>query len=420
VRIVFLTQYFPPEIGAPQNRLYDLAIRLKSYGVDINILTAMPNYPQMQIYDGYKGKWYMEETIDGLRVQRGWIFVSKGRGVLSRLMNYFSFVFSSFFIGLFKLKKCDYIFCESPPLFLGISAYLICKIKNAKLIFNVSDLWPESAEKLGIIKNEFFLKLAKHLEEFLYAHSALISCQTQGIVKNISLRFPQKKVLWVSNGVDLDNFKRADTIKQCDTLNTVFSENNINKKLTIDDFICLYAGIIGHAQGLEVILKTAHRLKDLTKIKFILMGSGPEKDKLITLSNQLKLDNIFFLQPVTRSRMSQIIAEIDTAIIPLKKLDIFLGAIPSKIFENLAMQKPILLGVEGEAKELFIDRGNCGLAFIPEDDVDLSKKILQLYHNPQLMRTLGKNGEEYVRNNFSRAQIAENFWKELQRMDNAH
>ncbi len=418
MRIVFLTQYFPPETGAPQNRLYDLAIRLKNYGAEISLLTAMPNYPQMMIYEGYRRKWYMEESMEGLKVQRSWIFVSKRKGVIFRLLNYFSFVFSSLIMGIFKLKKCDYVFCESPPLFLGISAYLICKLKNAKLIFNISDLWPESAEKLGIVKNKSFLNLAKRLEEFLYAHAAIITCQTQGIVKNISSRFPQKKVLWVSNGVNLDNFKTREPIKQRDTLNAVFNENHISQKLTDNDFVCLYAGIIGYAQGLEVILKAAQRLKDVKEIKFILLGSGPEKDKLIALSNQLKLDTVFFPEPVVRDRMLQIIAGTDTAIIPLKKLDIFLGAIPSKIFENLAMQKPILLGVEGEAKELFIDRGNCGLAFTPENDLDLSEKILQLYRNPELKHTLGKNGEKYVRNNFSRAQIAENFWKELQKIYN--
>lgn len=414
MRIVFLTQYFPPEVGAPQNRFYDLAVRLKKYGADVSIFTAMPNYPKMEIYEGYKGKLYLNETIDGLYVQRSWIFVSKRKGVLFRLLNYFSFVFSSLIIGMFKLKRCDYILCESPPLFLGISAYLLCKMKRAKLIFNVSDLWPESAEKLGIVTNKLFLKSATSLEEFLYKHSYIITGQTQGIVKNISSRFPQKEVLWISNGVDIDRFNNADKSKNRTSINKLFIENSIKFALSDDDFVCFYGGIIGHAQGLDVILKAAEQLKNYQRIKFILLGSGPEKDKLIALKNNLQLNNVYFIEPIAKNMMLQVIAGIDAAIIPLKRLDIFLGAIPSKIFENLAMQKPILLGVNGEAKELFIDNAKGGLAFMPEDEKDLAEKILQLYNNPALGYQLGKNGADYVNRNFSREQIAQKFWQAIQ------
>src|ERR1700719_1032823 len=147
MKLIILTQYFPPEVGAPQNRLYEIAVRLKQKDVDIEVLTAMPNYPKMEIHEGYKGKWYVKENMDGMTVHRSWIWVSKSKGIFSRLMNYFSFVFSSIWIGSFKLRKADYLLCESPPLFLGLSALVLKWITGAKLIFNVSDLWPETAEK---------------------------------------------------------------------------------------------------------------------------------------------------------------------------------------------------------------------------------------------------------------------------------
>jgi hypothetical protein len=153
MKLLLLTQYFPPEVGAPQNRLYDLALRLQQKGVHVSVVTAMPNYPQMRIHEYYKNKFYHYEDMSGLQVHRSWIYVTKDRSIIKRLLNYFSFVFSSFFIACFKLRNFDFILCESPPLFLGISGFFLAKLKGAKLIFNISDLWPESAEKLGLVTN---------------------------------------------------------------------------------------------------------------------------------------------------------------------------------------------------------------------------------------------------------------------------
>ncbi len=267
MKILFLTQYFPPEVGAPQNRLFELAVILQKKGADITVLTAMPNYPQMKVHGEYKGKCRFYEEMNGLRVFRSWIFVSQKRSIFFRLLNYFSFVWSSFWAGWFRLGKFDYIFCESPPLFLGISAYLLKKLKGAKLIFNVSDLWPESAEKLGLVTNKIFLNISTKLEEFLYKKSEIITGQTQGIVSNILSRFPKKRVYWLPNGVDVDYYNP-------DSIQTNWrKENNFQD----DDFILIYAGIIGLAQGLEVVLHTANLLRNKKDIKFIILGSGPEK-----------------------------------------------------------------------------------------------------------------------------------------------
>ena len=365
MKILILTQYFPPEVGAPQNRLYELAVRLKQKGADISVLTAMPNYPQMEIHKGYKGKFRVYEEMEGLKIYRSWVFVTKSKSTLLRVLNYFSFVWSSFWSGLFRLGKFDYILCESPPLFLGISAWLLCKLKGAKLIFNVSDLWPESAEKLGIVTNRFFLSLAYRLEKFLYLKSSIITGQTQGIIKDISTRFPSTKTYWLPNGADLNYFK-PDEIK---------TEWRIKNNFSNSDFILLYAGILGYAQGLEIIIRAAEILKEQPLIKFILIGSGPEKEKLIHLANKKQLHNIFFFDTVLKSKIPEIIKSSNAAIIPLRKLNLFKGAIPSKIFETLAMKKPILLGVEGEADELFIREGKCGLSFEPENANALSDNI---------------------------------------------
>jgi glycosyltransferase involved in cell wall biosynthesis len=379
-------------------------VRLQKLGVDITVLTAMPNYPQMDIYEGYKDKTYVYEVIEGLKVHRSSIYVSKSKSIINRLRNYFSFVISSARLGKAKLENFDFLLCESPPLFLGYSAMRIAKQKKAKLIFNVSDLWPESAEKLGVVNNKFLLKLAYNLEEKLYKRSCLVTGQTQGICHNINERFPAVKTYWLPNGVDLGYYNPSKIEPG------IWREKNNFAK---EDVILLYAGIIGIAQGLEVILNSAKNFINTPNIKFVFIGSGPEKDKLLQLKAEQNLTNVFFLDAISKKEMPSVLRSVNAAIIPLRKLDLFLGAIPSKIFENLAMEVPVLLGVNGEARQLFIDKGNAGLYFEPENSEALTAAILKLIEDKEMALQLGRNGRHFVNEYFNRENIAQNFFTKL-------
>lgn len=407
MKLLILSQYFPPEVGAPQNRLYEIAERLNQDSeIEVDVLTAMPNYPSMKIHDAYKGKWWHHEKIGSLNVFRAWIFVSESKSILFRLFNYFSFVFTSLWFGWAKLKMYDVILVESPPLFLGISAYLLCKLKGAKMIFNVSDLWPESAEKLGLVTNKTVLSLTTKLEEFMYQKSELITGQTQGIVKNIKGRFPNKDVYWLPNGVDTSKLNREEITSDFRKVNG-FDES---------DFLLLYAGIIGHAQGLELILNAAQAIEN-PAVKFLLVGSGPVKEDLIQLKKQMALENVFFFDAVSKKEIPNIVKACDVALVPLKKLDLFKGAIPSKVFENLAMEIPVLLGVEGEAKSLFIDQGNAGWFFEPENTNQLVEKINYIVAHPEEVIEKGKNGRVYVSEFFERSKLANQFAEKLKTLN---
>lgn len=402
MRILILSQYFPPEVGAPQNRLSELALRLQRQGIDVVIHTAMPNYPAMQIWDAYRGAWYCKDSYQSLTVHRSWIYASQNKSIVSRLLNYFSFVFSSM-LNTYKINgQFDYILVESPPLFLGISAFFHCWRKKAKLIFNVSDLWPESAEKLGVIQNKMMLKMATVLEEYCYKKAVLITGQTQGIVQNIHNRFPTKKVYWLKNGVDEKLFE-----------DHLFTNERTKWKCIQEDFIITYAGIIGIAQGLDIIIKAASKLSKHPHIKFLLVGAGPVKQELEDAAAQLQLTNILFLPLQSKNDMKNIILNSDVSLIPLKKLDLFKGAIPSKIFEWMLAAKPVLLGVEGEAKEIFIDDANAGLFFEPENFEMLCDCILQLYNDNALTSELGQNGKNFVLQYFNRDLIAKDFYNTL-------
>ncbi|MCD6019414.1 MAG: glycoside hydrolase [Bacteroidetes bacterium] len=403
MKLLILTQYFPPEVGAPQNRLFELAVRLKKSGVDVSVLTAMPNYPQMKIYDGYQDKDYLYEEIEGIPVHRASIYLPKSKSIVERLKNYFSFVYSSARVGNSKVGEVDAILCESPPLFLGYSALYLKRKKKAKLIFNVSDLWPESAEKLGVVTNRWMLKLAYNLEAKLYRKSVLVTGQTQGICKNINQRFPDIKTYWLPNGVDVSYYDPSMVTGDWR------KENGFNE----GDVLFLYAGIIGLAQGLEIILSAAGKLKDHSSIKFILLGSGPEKEKLQSIKQEKQLTNVYFFDAVSKTEMPSIVQASDVSIIPLRKLELFLGAIPSKIFENLSMEKPVILAVDGEARELFVNQGKCALYSEPENVEELVKHVLLLANDPALRKQLGERGREYVEQSFNRNTIAQNFYKEL-------
>ncbi|MCO5273623.1 MAG: glycosyltransferase family 4 protein [Flavobacteriales bacterium] len=408
MRIIFLTQYFPPETGAPQNRLFATAKALQANGAEVTVLTAMPNYPDMRIHATYRGRLHVREVMDGLLVHRAWLFVSTGKGIVARLCNYFSFVFTALVVGLFKLKKADVLLVESPPLFLGITAMLLARLKGAKLVFNVSDLWPESAVQLGLVTNRAMIGASTWLEERCYRNAALITGQTQGIVKNIRGRFPHKKVLWVPNGVDFAALAEAGEVPASD----------IRTRLGIrpDDLLLAYAGILGHAQGLHVVLEAAALLRDRADIHFILMGDGPEKERLLELKQKLGAINVHFVDRMPRRELLALMRSTDAVVVPLLRNDLFKGAIPSKIFEALALRKPVLLGVDGEARELFIEQGRAGLYFEPESAPDLARVAAQYAGDRALVLEQGAHGERYVKEHFDRQVISKKLWDAIQRL----
>ena len=398
-KLAILTQYYPPETGAPQNRLHSLSKNMIACGYDVTVYTGMPNYPNMEVGEGYKKKWRSSEVIDEVKVYRSWLFVSKNPSIIFRLMNYFSFCATSFFRMLVNMKRSEVIICESPPLFLGITAVLISRIKRTPLVFNVSDLWPKSAEELGLIKNKFIIRITTLLEEWIYKKSTAICGQTQGIVEDIQSRFPEKPIYWFPNGVDAELIERDFSLTP-----SLRKEYGINGQTLVIG----YAGIIGHAQGLEIIISAAKVLSN-QDVLFLLAGSGPVLSSLQEMVKAEGLQNIMFIGSFPKEKMLEVIATFDLAFVPLKKSKLFLGAIPSKIFENLALKKPLLLGVDGEAKALFIEQGKAGLFYEPENSTELIRAIEKFISDKSLRYELGENGRKFVIENFNRKQIAESF-----------
>jgi len=401
MKILFLTQYFPPEVGAPQNRIKGLAKKFLELKNKIFVLTAMPNYPKGKIFSEYKHKIFYIENIEGIKIYRTWIYAKKTKNFFLRLLNYFSFTISSLVFGIF-LPKSDIIIVESPPLFLGITGFLLSKIKKAKFVFNISDLWPESAVKLNVLHNKLLIKLAYKLEMFLYKKADLISCQTKGILKNIQQRgIDKEKLILITNGIDTNQLYPMKKDKKW-----------IKKFKITNEFVIGYVGNHGLAQNLETIILAAEILKDFKKIKFIFVGDGPDKERLQNLVKIKKLKNVAMFPIQEKKYIPHILSTMDVCIVCLKNLDLFKGAIPSKMLEYMACGKPILLGVKGEAENI-LKKAKAGVVFKPENYKDLSKKILYLYNHKNLLKEFGKNANIYVRKNFNRDIIAKRFINRL-------
>lgn len=394
MKILFLTQYCPPEVGAPQNRIFEFAKQLKKFGHVVTILTAMPNYPKGEIFEEYKGKKVVVETLEGIKIVRTGIYATKEKSFTKRLRNYLSFTFSSVFTGARYIEKQDVIITESPPIFLGWSGYVLSKMKSAKFVFNISDLWPESAVKLGVLHNKALIKMSTWLEEFCYKKAYAVTGQTKGIVYNIVERgIDKNKVHLITNGVDTEFFKRENR------------DEEFRKEIGIDNkFAICYAGIHGIAQGLQVIIKAAELLKEYKDIQFVFFGDGPEKGGLIDMVNEKELTNVSFFPVQSKPKMPRIIASMDATVIPLKKLDLFKGALPSKMFEALSSELPIVLAVEGEAEKLIND-AKAGITVEPDNPKEIAEAVLTLYNDKELRENLGRNGRKYVIQNFSRESI---------------
>lgn len=401
MRFLILTQYFPPETGAAQVRLKELAKGLQRQGHEVVIVTAFPNHPSGVIPPKYRGYWSMKDEVEGLPVYRTWVYpVQRGR-FWKRLLNYFSFTFSSLW-GILKAGPCDVLFVESPPLFLGMTAVLGSWIKRARLVFNVSDLWPESAVALGLVTNKTMIRMTEGLETWLYNRSWKLSAVTIGIRDTwIKRGIPAKKIAFLPNGVNLELFRPLPP------------DQEFKEKLGLQDkFVLVYTGTMGYAQGLESVLEAANLLRSEPQYHFLFLGDGTEKPKLEEMAKEMKLPNVQFLgfQPVTD--MPRYLSLAAGSIIPLKKLKLFEGARPSKMFPAMGCAVPVIYSGEGEAVDLVREAG-AGLTVEPENPSEMAQAIRSLYKLNDRGKSMGENGRRYVEEHYSWDSIVSQWLKEL-------
>ena len=265
MHILFLTQYYPPEIGAPQARISELARHLSESGHHVTVLTCFPNYPTGFVPEKYRHRWFMREEVDSIPVTRTYVYATPNKGFVRRILNHLSFAISSF-LGLRGAGQCEVVITESPPLFLGFSGVVISRMKKAKHVFNVADLWPESAIEMGQLQNRLLIWLSQRLADFVYNRSSLITVTSKGQKKRLVDRgISPDRIAFIPNGVDVDLFSPSPGE------NSVLNELNLGEK-----FVVFYGGTHGLAQGLRTAVEAAHILSDHNEIMFVFAGDGAE------------------------------------------------------------------------------------------------------------------------------------------------
>ncbi len=390
-RLCLLTQYFPPEMGAPQARLSELGERLIDLGWEVEALTALPNYPTGQVFDGYDRRQPVVEQIGRIRTVRVPLYTAK-TGFTKRLRSYFSFVASASRIGPRLCAKPDLLFVESPPLFIGYAARYLSRRWKCPFVFNVSDLWPESAIRMGIVKPGVATRMAERLERKLYRQAAGVTGQSAEIIAAVQKCVPDVRAQVITNGVEPARFGRDRPDDAARAL--LGSEHGP---------IFIFAGLLGLAQGLDQILDLAVSLPPERPGRFVLVGEGPAREPLAERIDREKIHRVKIIPPQPRDRIPALLACADVALISLGMS--IPGAVPSKIYEAMASSLPILLIADGEPARRVQDAA-CGLAAAPGDTAAIRGAFDRLSTDAALRKQLGAAGRIAAETTYNRMQIA--------------
>ena len=361
MKILFITDNFPPEVNAPATRTFEHCKEWVKKGDEVTVITCAPNFPKGKVYEGYKNKLYQKEETEGIKVIRVWSYISANEGFAKRIIDFLSFAFMAFWVGLFK--KTDLIIATSPQFFTTWTAETLATLKRKPWVFELRDIWPESIRAVGAISGDSkIFKFLEKIELRLYKRSSRVISVTESFKRNLIERgIDSEKVKVVINGANLERFSKMEKDA------ALVEKYNLKGK-----FVAGYVGTHGMAHKLDFILNSWP--KDNPDFHLILMGDGAEKSKLVVLAKTLNIANISFIPSMLKEDVPAYLSLMDVSLVPLKKSDLFKTVIPSKIFENSAMQIPILLGVEGESADI-IQKYNAGLCFEPENKEDFLTKL---------------------------------------------
>ena len=394
MNILLISENFFPEKNAPAKRLYEHAKKWVDLGYNVKVITGVPNAPKGVIYPGYKNKLYQKEIIDGIEVIRVWTFIAKYSGFMLRTFDFLSFMITSLFFGIFT-RKIDIIISTTPQFLPVISGYILSKIKRVPFILELRDLWPESIVALNAMKkNNPIIKVLQKIANHIYKKSKVIVVVTESFKDHlIKIGIDKNKIIVIKNGF---NFNRSLTPTK--SIDVVREELKLKNNTTIS-----YIGTIGMAHGINTILEAAKICKN---VNFLIIGEGAEKTNLQLKAKNEEISNVLFIDAIDWQEIVNINQLVSANIIHLKKLDLFKTVIPSKIFESMALKKPILAGLIGESLEIILS-SKSGVGVEPENEISLKNAIDYIQTNPNDSKKLGLNGYNLVKQKYNRELLAE-------------
>lgn len=398
MRILYFSQYFPPEVGATQNRAYEMACGLVRAGHEVTMVTEFPNHPTGIVPPGYRGKIFECSEMDGIQVIRTWVKASPSSDFSSRIVFYLSFAVMATIAATFKARgSFDLVYATSPPLFVGWAGLVTAFLRRIPFVFEVRDLWPESAVTLGELRNRGLIALSKRIEKVSYRNASHIVVTAREIFDHLVARkISPAKISIIRNGTNAEVFRYSYS-----------SREQVRSQLGLEDsFVVLYAGLHGLAQDLATLLHVAASLKtDHPEIRFVLVGDGPKKRDLEAEAERESLSNVMFLPSQPVERIPAFLSASDVAIATLKPPHLR-GAIPSKIFDSMACGVPVIVAAAGEAKSI-VEEAQAGMAVEPGNQHALREAILRLAKEAETRRRMGESGRRAAVNHYSREAQAQ-------------
>jgi len=400
VKILYVCQYFPPEMGAPAARAVELARHWARSGHDVTVLTGFPNHPTGAVAPEWRPRLrnlVYRETVDGIHVVRTWLLPLPNRKSYERILNYSSFCVSAALRGL-ELRRPDVVIATSPQLLVGLAGWWIALWQRVPFVFEVRDLWPESLAAVGMGKeNSLLHRVLGGIAGFLYHHADRIVPVTPAFKQHIVQHWgiAAQKIDVVENGVETDLFSSDPAADQ------------LRRSLDLENkFVVAYIGTLGMAHGLDTLIDAATRLQATApEIAFLLVGEGADKERILALARERKLQNLRVVDQQPRERVPAFISAADACAVLLKKSDLFKTVIPTKMLEFMACARPVLLGVDGQARQL-LEEAKGGVFVEPENANALIEAITALAKDSCLRKKYGANARAYVLEKCSREKTA--------------
>ncbi|MEE9284929.1 MAG: glycosyltransferase family 4 protein [Dehalococcoidia bacterium] len=410
MRILYVSQYYPPEMGAPAARVSELARRWAGQGHRVTVLTGFPNHPTGVVPEPYRGKRWrlaMAERIDGVDVARTWLAPTPNRKAWERVLNYASFCGSAALRGGL-LGRPDVLVATSPQLLVGVAGWWLSRVKGCPFVFEVRDLWPESLVASGVGRERsLFIRGLSRLAQYLYGAASHVVTVSEAMKEELvtARGVPSEKVSVVENGVETDLFRPMATERCRSALG-----------LPVDRFIVSYIGTLGLAHNLGSVLEMAASLKrGLPRALVLLVGAGADGEALREEARRRGLDNVRFFGQQPRERVPTFINASDLCLVTLRQAGVFRTVIPSKMLEFMACARPVVLAVDGQARAI-VEAAGAGRFVPPQDGDALAGAVIDLERDPDERRRLGANGRTHVLERFHRQRQAERYLDLLHRV----
>ena len=403
MNILFLSHYFPPEVNAPASRTFEHCREWVRAGHAVTVVTCVPNHPHGRIFAGYRNRLYQSEVRDGIRVVRLLTYATANEGTLRRTANYVIYMLMAMAAARF-LPRPDIVISTSPQFFNGLAGFFVGRMRRCPWVLEIRDLWPESILAVGAIGNARVIAALEWLEAFAYRRADAIVSVTESFVAHIEAKGGRGKASVIRNGVDLGLFQQR-----------AYNDEMAAALGLRGRFVAAYVGTHGMAHGLGAVLAAARKLHDRSDITFLLVGDGAEKQELLARREAMGLTNVVMLDQLPKERMPDLWSTCAVSLVLLRKADLFDQVIPSKIFESMAMGKPIILGVRGESLQI-IEEAGAGIGIEPENADELADAVRRLADDRELYARLAAAGPGYVAAKFDQRDLAHRFLSLLMRV----